>query len=250
MNAPDMFYCIDTTGTYDGMFDGERVMLSAGLAWNNPGNGFSLHVPDGREIFIDSGGFQATTRWGLDYPYEPEDYFEWAESIGANHVAGMDYACEPELHDSTVDYRVALTIEAHAHCLATYLDGDYSFQFIPVLQGYDPEDYRECSRRFKQEGLDTDYMAIGTVCKRKDPGAIERVLDVCDDEFPNAEWHLFGATLRTYTNKRLWGRFRSSDTAAWNWGAESKQHKKELFTAYRSKVESYRNAINSQSTIP
>lgn len=42
-----MRFCMDTVGGYDGTFDGEHVLLSAGVAYRNPGAGtFNLHAPE------------------------------------------------------------------------------------------------------------------------------------------------------------------------------------------------------------
>jgi hypothetical protein len=66
---------------------------------------FSLRSPaEPASLVVDSGGFQAATRWngskacerGLHgrYPYSPTELHDWAEEIGADVVAGMDVACE------------------------------------------------------------------------------------------------------------------------------------------------------------
>ena len=238
MSKPTTYYCQDTIGSYDGMFDGENVLVSAGLAWNNPGDGFTLNVPDAKSLFVDSGGFQATTGWNLRYPYNPANYFAWAESVGADYVALPDFACEPSLHYSPVRERVLRTAGLHVRAMQEYEEYGYSFTPVPVLQGYEPAHYEECARLYADYGLATDYMAIGTVCKRKGTDSIAEVLSVLEQHYPGAEWHLFGATINVYKDDRLSGRFRSTDTAAWNWGADSKEHKKELFADYKKRVES------------
>ncbi|WP_135830656.1 deazapurine DNA modification protein DpdA family protein [Halorussus halobius] len=249
-DAPRMHYCIDTTGTYDGLFDGEDILLSAGLAWNNSGPTFNLHVPDlPNRVLVDSGGFQATTAWDLSYPYSVRDLFEWAAEIGADEVALPDFACEPELHDTTPEERVTRTVEKHCQALDVFQAEPWPFEVLPVLQGWEPDDYRRCARLFERHDLVRDRMAIGTVCKRDDPSKIGEVLDACEDVLGYRRWHLFGLTLNGWKNSRLWGRFASSDTSAWNYRAESKAHKKRLFRAYREKVNQYGRAIEEQTTL-
>jgi len=69
MTKSTMMYAMDNLGGYHGEFDGEHVLCSAGTAWNNPGDGFRLAVPDNPEtLFVDSGGFQVTAGWNLIYP--------------------------------------------------------------------------------------------------------------------------------------------------------------------------------------
>jgi hypothetical protein len=245
-----MHYCIDTTGTYDGMFDGEDILLSAGLAWNNSGPTFNLHVPDSpNRVIVDSGGFQATTTWDLSYPYSVRDLFEWAVEVGADEVALPDFACEPDLHDTTPEERVTRTVEKHRQARDVFRAESWPFEVLPVLQGWEPDEYRRCARLFERHDLVRDRMAIGTVCKRDDPSKIGEVLDVCEDVLGPRQWHLFGLTLNGWKDSRLWGRFASSDTSAWNYRADSKAHKKELFADYREKVNRYGRAIAEQTTL-
>jgi len=64
-----MYYAMDNLGGYNGEFDGENVLCSAGTAWNNPGDGFALAVPDNpASVFVDSGGYQVSAGWNLQYP--------------------------------------------------------------------------------------------------------------------------------------------------------------------------------------
>jgi len=92
------------------------------------------------------------------------------------------------------------------------------------------------------EGLDRyDRIAVGTVCKRSSTDEILDVVTTVRDHFPNKWVHLFGATLNIYKDDRFDGLFDSSDTAAWNWGAASKEDKRRLFGEYSQKVDDYAN---------
>jgi len=172
-----------------------------------------------------------------DLPYTWRSYFDWAESIDADYVALPDAACEPSLHPSEPIDRVYHSILWQYEAYQDYLHGDYSFDVVPVLQGWEARDYRLCARWMESQGLKSDYAAIGTVCKRRRTDPICHVLSVLEQEWPDTEWHLFGATLRVWKDDRLRGRFRSADTAAWNWGASSTEEKKELYNEYKQKVE-------------
>lgn len=257
-----MHYCLDTVGGYDGMFDGENVLVSAGLAYRNPGREmFSIHVPDDpAHLMIDSGGFQAATRWngalagerGLHghYPYSPAELHAWGDEIGADVVAGMDVACEDavELFDYDAghiwpgDYRDRIhdSLDYQLRQRRVYEAGSYEHDFMPVIQGKEPHEYERFIEFMAAEGLDRyDRIALGTVCKRSDLDEIHEVVMIVRDYYPDKWLHLFGATLNVYKDERFDGLFDSSDTAAWNWGAESKAHKKELFADYRGKVDDY-----------
>jgi len=248
MDAPDMFYCSDNTLNTTDAFEGRKVMLSGGMVYNISRN-FSYTVPECDTLFVDSGGFQATDRWDMSYPYEPKRLFDWAESIDADYVAAPDFACEPELHPSSVEHRIERTIEEHAFAFDQYHEGDYSFTLIPVLQGYYEDQYKWCIERYKQEGFIRDYMAVGTVCKRDSTDAIHNVMTTIDCGLPDVDFHMFGMTLNAWKDRRMMGRFRSADTAAWNWGAGSIVEKRAALNEYSSKVDEIRNEIAAQATL-
>jgi len=248
MDAPDMFYCVDQPTNTTTAYEGRCAMLSGGMVWNLFDE-FRFTVPDCRKLFIDSGGFQATDRWDMSYPYEPKELFDWAESINADYVAAPDFACEPELHETSVEHRIERTIEEHAYAFHQYREGDYSFQLLPVLQGYYEDQYEWCVERYKEEGFIRDYMAVGTVCKRDSTDAIHNVMETIDRNLPDVDFHMFGMTLNAWKDRRMWGRFRSADTAAWSWGGQTQAHKVELLNEYAEKVDSIRNEITEQATL-
>jgi len=248
MDSAEMFYCCDNTLNSTEAFSDRCMMLSGGMVFNISSN-FTFSVPPCESLFIDSGGFQATEAWDMSYPYDPEELFTWADSIGADYVALPDFACEPELHPTSVRDRIHRTVEEHAYGLAQYKDGDYDFQPVPVLQGYYPEQYQECIKLFRREGLIRDYMAVGTVCKRESVDAIHTVMDTIEQELPNTEFHMFGMTLNAWKDRRMWGRFRSADTAAWNWGAGTVVEKKQALSEYSAKVDSIADEMTKQETL-
>lgn len=276
ITPPEMYYVATTLGEQEWL-DGHDILLSAGTAWKNPGKsganeGFDITVPESEQLFIDSGGFQATAHFGCEYPYDDSDLFVWAEDLGADYVAGMDFACERaeilaeniEAADAdtipSIGERIERTIDKQIEQYALYSeladrDGGWSFEFVPVVQGYSVEQYRYCAERLKEAGVATDYMAIGSVCKRDSPDKILDVLDACKDVLPGTEFHLFGATRRVWSDSRFWGAFRSSDTHAWavshpdgGWPSNNAE-KAEAFAHYRSRIRSLTEAMVEQSAV-
>lgn len=127
---------------------GQPHLTSAGVAWENPGDGFSAWVPDSPSLMVDSGGFQAATKWeDAQYPYSAEELFEWAEEIGADTVAGMDVACETRdvltdldscrVDPGPVEDRIAKSLEYQIEQDRIYREGRaedrWSFDFMPVV---------------------------------------------------------------------------------------------------------------------
>lgn len=250
-----MYYAYGGLGSMDGGLDGESVLLSAGVAWRNP-NGdeeFTVHVPDAETLMIDSGGFQATTWFGNVYPYSAERLHGWAEEIGADIVAGRDFACERhgELYDVEEDWgkksfpgpwqkRHEASLWWQVRQMEHYEASDYSHDFMPVIQGLHVESYEYFMDMMVEQGLAKyDKLAVGTICKRKDRDEIYEVVSRIREYFPNKELHLFGATLNIWKDRRFYGLFDSSDTAAWMWGTSSKEENKQALSEYKKKTSKY-----------
>jgi len=253
MKAPKMYYGVSWNGGLEDTFEDDGILVSAGVAWYTDKNSDwfgSFRIPDKRDgLWVDSGGFQATRKWGTEYPFTVGECFNWAEQVVADYVATPDIACEPSLDSSTVDERVVKTVSNTVEATNLYQDGQWSFELVPVLQGFTVEDYRKCATMFEMYGLDTEYQAIGTVCKREDTDEIHRVLSLLEDRFPDAEWHMFGLTKRAWKDRRFWGRFRSADTAAWNWGCSDTAEKMEKATGYIADIDAIRDDIRKQQRL-
>lgn len=264
---PEMYYVKSTLGTQPWLQQ-SNVLLSAGVAWRNPGEGFTLEPPSETEsLFVDSGGFQATAHFYGEYPYSPTDLFEYAERVGADYVAGMDFAAESaealaqSYNDLEADdippagERIEKSVEKQVEQAEVYESGDWGFEFVPVVQGLNVADYRWCARKLREMNLACEYMAIGTVCKRQSVDGILDVLTVCEEELPATDWHLFGATKEVWKDRRFWGRFRSADTHAWamkspdgSWTSD-KSEKEEAWEHYADSIGSLKSKMESQSTL-
>lgn len=92
-------------------------------------------------------------------------------------------------------------------------------------------------------------VGIGSVCKRDDVDRIREVAQAVGAELPGGWFHLFGATIRVWKDRRLWGLFESSDTAAWKYMARSKHHKQELLARYMQKVERIQRRMQGQNQL-
>lgn len=267
IRPPTMFYVATVLGEQPWLA-GENILVSAGTAWRNPGSsgksgGFDVYVPETDCLFVDSGGFQAAVHYGNKYPYSPSKLFEWAEEIGADYVAGMDWACEKEqaLREApmvtvtadtvaSVPERIERTINDQIEQAKIYKQGDWSFELVPAVQGYTIDDYRYCARRLRQANIARPFMSIGSVCKRDSPNQILRVLEACREELPNTEFHLFGATRRVWKDRRFYGKFASADTHAWaashpdgGWPSTNAE-KEEAFEHFRADIESVQHEID------
>jgi len=256
-----MFYVWDELGEFPPI-EGENVMISAGSAWNNPGEGFTAYIPSHDDLFIDSGGFQASSKWRGEYPYSPKEYMDWAESVGADYVAGMDFACEEEISDISLERRLQMTIEKQEEQVAIYENSGYDFVLVPVIQGRRINHYLKSIDNLKERGLLRDYMAIGSLCIERSLKEIGKIIkNVCNVLPSHIQIHLFGAKITVLREKKLWGIFdkhiRSMDTAAWKFlpsnarpeggmYVRSKKEKIFAFNQYQKKVRNYQKAIRNQ----
>lgn len=276
VEPPKMFYVATVLGTQPWLA-GQDILVSAGTAWKNPGQngaeeGFDINIPEHKQLMVDSGGFQATAHFDAEYPYADTDLFVWAEDVGADYVTGMDFTCEEasvlesevEAADAdtipSISERIERTIDKQSKQYALYTEladreGGWSFDFIPVVQGHSVQQYRYCAERLKEAGLATEYMAIGSVCKRADVDQILAVLDACRDVLPATEFHLFGATRRVWKDSRFFGAFRSSDTHAWGvshpsggWPSNNEE-KAEAFAHFDADIQSVRETMKAQTAI-
>jgi tRNA-guanine family transglycosylase len=216
-----------------------------------------MHVPRASHLIVDSGGFQAATKWDSVFPYRAEDLHRWAVDIGADVVAGMDIACETGIEllekgllewgiTDTYEQRMWLSLRYQTWQREVYEAYDYAdhHTFMPVVQGNTVDDYRWYIDEMRLRGLDEyPWIGVGTICKR---GSTEEILDVVRlirTAFPDKHIHLFGATLNIYKDRRFAGLFDSSDSAAWNWGASTGHEARRQLSAYIEKAERYAAAL-------
>jgi hypothetical protein len=123
---------------------------------------------------IDSGGFTEISKHGK-WRTSPEQYaaelMKWTDTRGAPEwAAPQDWMCEPDMLAKT-----GKTIEEHqALSVASVLrlrELASGVHVIPVLQGWDVDDYVDCVDLYESAGFDLrsePVVGVGTVCRRQD----------------------------------------------------------------------------------
>lgn len=199
------------------------VMLVASSCWKN-GRLAVRRPPPGHlhSVCLDSGGFTAARRWG-EYPWTVRQYAEWARQTAGDYpldfVAVMDYACERGVSRevyATNAQRIAATVESAARCLE-----EPGLPWLPVVQGWTPQEYAACVDLYRRRGVALDYAGLGTMCGRKASDAVGVLLGLRAD-FPGTRYHVFGMGLRVLADDGAASVVRSWDSYAWNWGTGSK----------------------------
>lgn len=250
-NFPIMYYVVTNT-TPQPFFDGENVLASAGVAWRESGSGFTLGIPNANHLLIDSGGYQAAARFRDEYPYSPQKLHEWAHSVHADVVFGMDWACEDKEVLSKItgvaeekiadwEWRYEKAWQDQVKQFEHYQQGRYDHEFRPVIQGHDKEDFIEFAHKLKDSHLPHRRVGVGTICKRASTDEIYDVVSSIKSILPHSDLHLFGATLNIWKDERFENMYKSSDSAAWlQHDPDSGMYAEDMeqaYLTYKNKVE-------------
>lgn len=190
------------------------ILFSAGHQYN--GNGFKHpNICEHNELFMDSGGFQLIGQYG-EYPFENEEYLHYAEEINPDFLAPLDYPCDGV--DNPIkgvnisnDERIKRTVENDVFLLDNY-EGEG--RVVPVIQGYDVEEYKNCVNRLKERGAITEYMGVGSICRRKKSNEVYEILKTCK-EMTNSKLHVFGLSLNLVKMPKIRHLINSFDTMSW-----------------------------------
>jgi hypothetical protein len=221
-----------------------NVLISASVLWNPRDRRFQrLHTPRHDSLFLDSGGYGFHRSYG-EYPFPRERYVKLAKEVGADLVAVMDYPCERgvnrSMHSDNVD-RVAATTDSARALMRSHPE----ITWVPVIQGYDAEEYANCVSRYESMGLIRPFMAVGSLCTRKTAATTRAVLRVIRRHLPDVRLHGFGVDLRLLKDREIRSILWSADTAAWKYnvgpGSEGRRYptnaqKPGNFVTYAAKV--------------
>jgi hypothetical protein len=169
---------------------------------------------------LDSGGFmQLKLHGGWN---EPASSYAAAVRRYQDEIGSMDFAapqdwmCEPWILE-----RTGLSVPEHQErTVANYLELRMlatDLPFIPVLQGWSPDDYLRHADMYASAGIDLaaePRVGLGSVCRRQGTGAA----DVISQSLAPIRLHGFGfktTGLLRYGQRR----FASADSMAWSYNA-------------------------------
>lgn len=167
---------------------------------------------------LDSGGFTALSKLGewtvtvAEYAAEVDRY---AAEVGSMAwAAPMDWMCEPKVLAVT-----GLSVEEHQRRTVDNLLALRSLRpdlpWVPVLQGWEMDDYRRCVELYERAGVDLTtepVVGLGTVCRRQDTREVGFL--VADLMTAGLRLHGFGVKL-TGLHRFGWA-LASADSMAWS----------------------------------
>lgn len=167
---------------------------------------------------LDSGGFTELSLYG-EWRTQARDFMHsvrrYAAEIGGMvGAACQDWMCEPEMLRKTgraVREHQALTVASllRLRHLAPELP------WFPVLQGWEPDDYRRHLDAYARAGIDLTREAlvgVGSVCRRQNTRALARVLAAVSGY--GLQLHAFG--VKTQGLVRAGRLLASADSMAWS----------------------------------
>jgi hypothetical protein len=172
---------------------------------------------------MDSGAFTTILTHG-GYPEDVSVYAEqikrWSTNGNLLAAVAQDYMCEDhmlKLTGHTIPEHQQLTIERYDALLECDVGGIY---ILPVLQGYDPQDYVRHIKMYGERLKIGAWVGVGSVCKRNgDPRAIENVLLAIKGERPDLRLHGFGLKSTALSSWIVTELLHTADSMAWSFHA-------------------------------
>lgn len=155
---------------------------------------------------MDSGGFQLIGQYG-EYPFDNEEYLQYVKEMEPDYVTALDYPCDGVDNEE----RIKRTVKNDLYLLDNYKGGGKP---IPVIQGYNIEEYKDCIDKLKNRGGIGEYMGVGSVCRRKNKEEVYEILKLCNN-MTGSKLHVFGLSLNHIKTPKIRGLVNSFDTMAW-----------------------------------
>jgi hypothetical protein len=206
----------------DSLPDPDHLMVS----WMTAMNG----VWEGPAWFIDSGGAPDTIKANGGHPKPISDHLDYLETpptkygsdpedVQIDRFALRDWPCEPAVRDElglTVEELQQKTLDDHIRMLEAADGRDIDARPVAVLQGWTPDDYLDCLDLFRDHGLVTDAIGLGSVCRR---GGLDDIQDIAHrvrrNLPPRVDLHGFGLKQSMLEQPDALDVFDSVDSAAW-----------------------------------
>ena len=114
-------------------------------------------------------------------------------------------------------WKIEITVENACRIVDSIVDPR---KFMIVIQGYYPHEYAYCCKLYKQCGLVTHRVGIGSLCIRKYDGStisdVYQILKTVRENMPGwVKLHAFGLNIRFLKHREITQLINSSDSDAW-----------------------------------
>ena len=163
-------------------------------------------------FMMDSGAFAVIQKYGK-YPYSPEEYASGIDKWHPDIAWTMDYPCEPSVQKRG-DYNPGEAQEMTIDNQTRLLDLNAKTQM--VVQGWTVSDYLENLDRIKDQGLLTERLGIGSVCRRGQNREIARIVRAIHNNVPSwVKLHGFGIKVSVLKDTDAKFNLYSADSMSW-----------------------------------
>lgn len=168
---------------------------------------------------LDSGGFSELSLhrgWTIPPPQYVAEVRRFANEVGnLEWAAAQDWMCEPFMVE-----RTGLSVAEHQRrTLDNYrelCDLAPELPIVPVLQGWQPEEYLRHREMYLRAGVDLAALprvGLGSVCRRQHSRELVRIVAL----FPDLQLHAFGVKLQGID--QVARQLASADSLAWSYDA-------------------------------
>lgn len=171
---------------------------------------------------LDSSAFSTIALRG-GYPHPAEEYAaqirRWKRCGNLLAAVSQDYMCEPAMLAKT-----GLTVADHQRLTIERYDAllrcETGVYIMPVLQGYEPDEYVSHIRQYGARLAHGAWVGVGSVCKRNSsPCLILDVLIAIKMERPDLRLHGFGLKTTALSNGTIRACLETADSMAWSFAA-------------------------------
>lgn len=175
-----------------------------------------------RKWVMDSGAFTALNKNGRHtlsaHSYAVHIMF-WKRFGELEAAVCQDMMCEPFMLEKT-----GLTVKDHQRITIENYDALLQFAtgvyIMPVLQGYEPNEYQDHVRAYGDRLAQGAWVGVGSVCKRNGkPELVLGVLRAIHAVRPDLRLHGFGLKITALRDPRIRAELESSDSMAWSFAA-------------------------------
>lgn len=172
---------------------------------------------------LDSGAFTQVANSG-DFTMSVEEYARhirrWRNCGNLVAAVAQDYMCEPSLlekYGKTVTEQQRMTIERYDALRRENLGGVY---LLPVLQGYQLDDYLSHLNQYGERLRNGMYVGVGSVCSRNNNyNCVQEIIRAILLKRPDLKLHGFGLKYNALYSAKLWDMLTSADSMAWSYEA-------------------------------
>ncbi len=186
-----------------------RVMLSYNYV-RNLKKPWKIDIP----FMLDSGAYSVIMKYGK-YPYTPEQYAKGIEMWKPDIAWTMDYPCEPNVRmKGNYDVKQSQEMTIQNQIKLEQLGA----KTMMVVQGWKLEDYLENLDRIKEQGLLTERLGIGSICRRGQTKQIADIIRAIYNNVPSwVKLHGFGVKVQVFklTDAKFY--LYSADSLSWGY---------------------------------